>query len=255
MGEMFKKMLTNPKEHNPNDFIYLVHALLDWNGNGITPQEMKDKVNRVRNPNNYYRASMISHLKKEASKQRIGYNGEVYQMGTFRNVGMILDPAHDGLIQIAWNCDLGSPWDPKELEKFVEQHKGKIRYPFRLLTQTAGDDSIKYNELVLKGDKGTDVKGVFYKDMDSKTEHKGKILGEIVSEIMQSEVPIIGLTQPPSRNYDEIKDPKERDMMSTLDNLKAQNEIMQVHLEFYRPELCRDGYSFTGDLQNRRYKR
>ncbi|MEK6862361.1 MAG: hypothetical protein AABY07_10450, partial [Nanoarchaeota archaeon] len=112
---MFKKSLTEPNEHNPNDFIYLVHGLLDWNGNGISPQEMKDKVNRVRDPNQFYRASMIAHLDGEAAKQRIGWHGgEVYQMGTFGDVGVIVDPAYDDLVQIAWNCDLGSPWDPKK---------------------------------------------------------------------------------------------------------------------------------------------
>lgn len=209
---MFKKSLTEPKEHNPNDFIYLVHGFLDWNGNGISHQEMKDKVNRVIDPNQFYRASMIAHLDGESAKQRIGWHGEVYQMGTFGNVGLIVDPTYDTLIQIAWNCDLGSPCDPKELEKFVQEHKGKIRYPLVLLTLTKGPDDIKYNELILKSDAGTSVKGVFYKPFDSKTEHKGRQLRDVVGELMQSEVPSIELPAPTFRNYDDIKDPKEREI-------------------------------------------
>jgi len=242
---MFKESITEPKEHNPNDFIYLVHGLLDWNGNGISPQEMKDKVNRVRDPNQSYRASMVSHLDGESAKERIGWHGGgVYQMGTFGNVGVIVDPAYDGLVQIAWNCDLGSPWDPKELEKYVQEHKGKIRYPLTLLTQTKGPEDIKYNELILKGDENTAVKGVFYRPQDSKTEHKGKQLGEVVSELMQSDVPVIEFPAVPIKNDDDVKDPKKREMMGTLDSLGTQNEIMQTQLEFHRPELFRDRQSF-----------
>jgi len=128
---------------------------LDWNGNGISPQEMKDKVNRVRDPNQFYRTSMIAHLDGESAKQKIGWHGgEVYQMETFGNIGIILDPAYNGLVQISWNCDLGSLQDPKELEKYVQKHKGKITHPLILLTQTQGPDDIKYNELILKGDEG-----------------------------------------------------------------------------------------------------
>lgn len=237
---MFKKVLTNPREHNPNDFIYLVHGLLDWNGNGISPQEMKDKVNRVKDPNQFYRASMIAHLDGESAKQRIGWHGgEVYQRGTFGNAGVIVDPAHDGLVQIAWNCDLGSPLDPKKLEKFVQEHKWKIRDPLTLLTQTKGPDDIKYNELILKGDKDTAVRGVFFIPQDSKTEHKGKQLGEIVSEFMQTDIPVIKLPAVRIKDYVDIKDPKEREMIRNLDNLKSQSGIMQAQSEFYRHDLFR----------------
>ncbi len=224
---MFKEVLTNPKKHNPNDFIYLVHSFLDWNGNGISHQEMEDKVNRVRDPNQFYRASIIAHLDGESAKQKIGwYGGEVYQMGTFGNIGIIVDPAYDGLVQIAWNCDIGSPWDPKKLEKYVQEHKGKIRYLLPLLTETKGEDSIKYNELILRGDKETVVKGVFFRSQDSKTEHKGRQLGEIVSDLMQTEVPVIELPAPIIKNYDDIEDQKERDVMRSLDYLRTENAIM-----------------------------
>src|SRR3989338_3844991 len=233
---MFKKILTNPREHNPNDFIYLVHSLLDWNGNKISPQEIKDKVNRVKDPNQFYSSSMIAHLDSESAKQRIGwYGGEVYQIGTFGNVGVIVDPAHDSLVQIAWNCDIGSPWNPEELEKYVQQYRGRIKCLLILLTQTKGGDLIKYNELIVRGDKETEVKGVFYKSFDSKTEYKGKQLGEIVSELMQSEVPVIELPAVPIKNYDDIKDLKIIEMIKRVYSLHTQNEIMQSLLEFINP--------------------
>lgn len=236
---MFKKSITEPKEHNPNDFIYLVHALFNLKDYEISSKEMKDKVNLIRDPNQFYRASMIAHLNAEAAKKRINWHGgEVYQMGTFGKVGLIVDPAYDSLVQIAWNCDLESPCDQKELEKFVQKHKGKIRCPLILLTNTDGLDDIKYNELILKGDENTSVKGVFFKPQDSKTENKGKQLREIVSELMQNEVPLIELPLPlPIKNYDNIKNLEKREMTKRLDDLIAQSKIHQLHLEFYRPEL------------------
>lgn len=238
---MFKESLTEPKQHNPNDFIYLVHGLLDWNGNGIFTQEIKDKVSRIRDPNQFYRASMIAHLNGESAKQRIGWRGgEVCQIGTFGNVGFIVDPAYDGLVQIAWNCDLGSPWDPKELKKYVQEHKGKIRYPLTLLTQTKGDDSIKYNELILKGDTRTSINGVFFRSMNSKTEYEGRQLGDVVSEIMQTEIPVIELPALSIEKYDDIEDPKDREMIRTIKNLQTQIEILQSHSEFKQPELVRN---------------
>jgi hypothetical protein len=240
---MFKDALTEPKEHTPNEFIYLVHGLLDWNGNGISHQEMKDKVNRIRDPNQFYRTSMIAHLDAESAKKRLGWcGGEVYQMGTFGNVGLIVDPARDGLVKIAWNCDLGSPVDQKELEKYVQQYKSRgCKHPFSLLIETKGLDDIKYNELILKGDKSTIVKGVFFKPQDSETEHKGRQLGEIVSEIMQTNVPVIELPAQKIKNHEDIKDPNEREMRRDLDLLIAMAEILSVSSEFYRPpELSRD---------------
>ncbi|MBW2993152.1 hypothetical protein KY317_01095 [Candidatus Woesearchaeota archaeon] len=235
---MFKKLLTEPKEHNPDDFIYLVHGLLDWTGNGISPQDMKDKLNKVRDPNQFYRASMIAHLHRESAKQRINWHGgEVYQMGTFGRIGVILDPAYDGLVQISWNCDLGSPLDSKGLARFVQTHKGRKRYPLVLLTQTRGYDSIKYNELILKGDNETSIKGIFFKPVDSKTEYEGKQLGEIVSGIMQADVPVIELPAPQIEKYDDIKDPEKRELMKKCKNLQAQTESTQIYLEFYQPGL------------------
>ena len=242
VGKVFKKLLTEPKEHDQDNFIYLNHGLLnlDCNDNGISLQEVKDKIGRIRDPNQFYRASMIAHLDGEMARLRIGWRGgEVYQVGTYGNVGLIIDPAHDGLVQIAWNCDIGSPLDPEELEKYVQEHKGKIKCPLTLLTQTKGNDSIKYNELILKGDKQTSVKGIFFRSMGSKTKFIARQLEDIVSEIMQTEIPVIQLPVPSIEKYDDIKDPNKRELIRICKNLRAQNEIMQAHLEFYQPELFR----------------
>lgn len=234
---MFKKILTNPKEHNPDDFVYLVHGLMDWDFSGLTSQEMEDHVSKIRNPNQFYSASMIARLNGESAKRRIGWHdGSISQTSTFGLVGLILGPADDTIIQIAWNCDIGSPHDPSELGRFVQKHKGKIRYPLTLLTQTKGSP---YNELILRGDERTDIKGVFYTPINPKEERNGKILAEIVSEVMQSEVPVIQLPTPQIKSYDNIQDTKEREKLRELDFLRTQTNIMQAHLEFIRPELFR----------------
>ena len=202
---------------------------------------MKNKVNRVKDPNQFYRASMIAHVNGEFAKQRMGWHGgDIHQTGAFGDVGIIIDPAYDGLVQIAWNCDMGSPNDPKELERYVQQHKGKIRDPLTLLTKTIGLDNIKYNELILRGDEGTVVKGVFFIPYTSKTERKGRQLGEIVSELMQTDVPIIELPASPIEKYENIEDPNKRELMRTVKNLQALCEIMQTHSEFCQPELVRN---------------
>ncbi|MEM3074552.1 MAG: hypothetical protein QW727_01250 [Candidatus Pacearchaeota archaeon] len=228
---MFKELLTEPKNHNPTNFIYLVHSI-------IFHEEMNDKINRVRDPNQFYRASMIAHLDSESAKQRIDWDwhgGEVYQMGAFGSIGIIVDPAYNDLVQIAWNCDLGSPCDPKELEEFVQKHRGKIKSPLYLLTQTKGLKDIKYNELILRGYRDTAIKGVFFRSQNSEIEYKGRQLGKIVSELMQSEVPIVELPPVVIDNYDEIKCPEEREMRRVVSTLRGISEANKALLEFYEP--------------------
>jgi len=58
-NKMFKELLTEPKEHNPTYFIYLVHSFLSWKDYGISNEEMKEKVSKLRNPNQFYRANII----------------------------------------------------------------------------------------------------------------------------------------------------------------------------------------------------
>ncbi|MBU1136696.1 MAG: hypothetical protein ABIG37_03635 [Nanoarchaeota archaeon] len=61
---------------------------------------------------------------------------------------------------------------------------------------------------------------------------------------MQKEVPVIELPIVPIKNYDDIKDPKEKEMMQRLDFLSAQNKIMQAHQEFHQPKLFGQTSSF-----------
>ena len=245
---MFKEILTNPNEHNPNDFIYLVHGFLDKSDNEISTQEIKDKVYRVKDPNQFYKASIISRLDKKSAKKRIGWsNGEVYQTDTFNDVGIIIEPARDDLVQIAWNCYLESPSDPKKLERYVQEHKGKIKEPLILLTATKGYNPTRYNELILRGNSNTSVRGVFFKPTDSKTKSKGKLLGKILEEIMQTKMPVIEIPVQPIKKYDNGEDPKEREWNMFLEILRAKGELLQAQVEFYRPDLFKEYLSSDRD--------
>lgn len=232
---MFKEILTNPEEHNPNNFIYLVHGFLDWDSTGITPKEMMEKTKRILDPEQFYRASLVGKLEKDAAIQKFSYHREIAQLGTFGEIGLILNPSSNSLVQIAWNCDLGSPWDPEEFKKFVTKHNGKIRGPVILLTQTKGQEDLKCNELIIQGDKNTIIEGVFYnKDWGEK--QKAQTLAEIISEITEKRVPIIELPSPKkedSGNHD--KDDRKR--LVKLDCLRAQCEIMEAQVEFNSPWL------------------
>ncbi len=221
---MIKRLLTDPREHNPDDFVYLVHGFLG----GFSRETLIDRINIIRTKGLFYRASLITHLDEKSAKERLGWpRGEVYQLGTFGNIGLILDPAYDSLVRVAWNCDLGSPTGQENLREFVRKHSGKIRHPLTLLTDTQGPSNIKYNELILEGDEKTAVKGVFYRP---ESEYKGKQLGDIVSELMQSEVPVIGLPDVPIKK-------------TPHDNTLSELRLMYAHLEFYSGS---DKTGFTG---------
>lgn len=228
---MFKEILTNPIEHDPNNFIYIVSGLLDFNVNIVWPDRIWHKINRIRDPNQFYKASIIGCLSDDYAKQTMEYyEGEINQTGIFRDIGVIVNPVSDELIYIAWNCDISSPCDMEELKTFITKHKGKIKDPLMLLTQTRG--IIRYNELIIRGDKETSIQGVFYKDReDSRNKHTGKLLCEIVSGIIQRDIPLIKLPVQ-AIPYNEIKDKKEREAMRNLCLLNREKELMQTRLEF-----------------------
>lgn len=225
---MFKKVLTNPNEHNSNDFIYLVHGLIDYSENGITPEDVAYKIGKIRNSDEFYRASMIGRMDKESAKQRVGWHGgELYRMFTFGNVGLIVNPASDEDIKIAWYCGLGSPNEPEELKKFVEQHKGKVRSPLYIFTKSMNaDDVFGDNEFVIEGNPATQIQGVFYRDNHQASE-KAKMVQDVTCKIIQSDIPIIRL--PNSKISD----------LSPIEQMALMNQRRRLQGEFYRPELYR----------------
>ena len=222
---MFKKVLTNPSEHNPYDFIYLVHGLIDYSGNGITAKDVRGKINKIKSVNEFYRASMIGQMDEDSAKQRVGWHGcELYRMFTFGNVGLIINPASDEDIKIAWYCEMGGPNEPEELKKFVEQHKGKVRSPLYIFTKSMNaDDVFGDNEFVIEGNPTTQIQGVFYRDNHQASE-KAKMVQDIASEVINSNVQIIQL--PDSR----------LSALSPIEQMALMHQRRQLQGEFYLPE-------------------
>ncbi len=230
---MFTEILTNPKEHDPNNFIYLVHGIN--NGiNSIMNEETIKKVTRIKNPNEYYRASLVGKLNEETAKEMFGLNQEIYQIGTYTNIGLIIKPPNDSIIQIAWNCDIGSPLNQEELKCFVKKHRGKIKYPLELLIGTKNSPNeplINYNEIILKGDPNTRIVGIFYRQ-SLILKDEGERLRRIVSKVIKENVSLIELPIAKSKNYNRIKDPEERKRKEAIDKLIAEVEGLASYSEF-----------------------
>lgn len=138
--------LTQPDNDN-SEFVYLIH--------GIGPrinlykEELNRRIDNLYNPNFHYCASLIGIFEKS----------EIYQVGTFRNKGLILKPDPQ-YIRIAWLQEVGSPIEEKQLEKWLDKHDGKILDPYEILEKTHDI----YNQLVLTGNPNLEIQGIFYTD-------------------------------------------------------------------------------------------
>jgi|TARA_Y100000310_G_C20605398_1_gene775225 hypothetical protein len=232
---MYKEVLTDPKQHDSNNFIYLVHGIMDHSGLAekkvLTRYDVEQKINRIKDPEGFYRGSLIGRLEAETAKEKIHWHGgPVSQTATFGNQGLILDPSSDDIVYIAWNCDLGSPWQNGEFKEWIMQHKGKKKDPLDLLTHSVGPSWANYNEMALRGDPATNVSGVFYVDLDDRAAFEGRLLQEMVSVLKGQDVPIIALPNPNIGYYgmDEL--------MRDLDREQGGAEKMQALYEFKHPE-------------------
>ena len=68
---MYKEILTNPNQHDPNNFIYLVHAITDVDGTSKRRDRsnLEWRINRIKNPDLFYPASIIGKLEAETAEQ------------------------------------------------------------------------------------------------------------------------------------------------------------------------------------------
>jgi hypothetical protein len=196
---MFKEVLTDPKKHNPEYFIYLVHGILAVEG---TDLKIEEKLKDVKTQGRFFRASLIGKMSKESAK-KIGWDvfkeQDISQLITFGAIGFIIEPFNDEVIKIAWNADIGSPRDQESLRKFVAKHKFKIKNPYELLTSTP--DGL-HNELILEGHQGNAIRGIFvvegYERSKANLEAL-EALTTLISEEMKvkaSEIPVIKLPRP-----------------------------------------------------------
>jgi len=227
---MFKKILTDPKKHDSENFVYIAHGLMNNFSNYA--RCAKASIKQIQSPDHLYHASMIGKLSGETAKQEWGYcGGEISQLGTFGAIGLIVDLAKDNLVRISWNSDIGSPSEQEELKQFVRQYQGRMKTPFSLLTNTVGRDDIKYNELVIVGHKRTNITGIFHKY--PVLEEEARLLGQEISELVQKDVPLIEL--PGLDNKIGISLLEEACVADEARSLAGDFQIMQAHLEFKNP--------------------
>ncbi|MFH1173983.1 MAG: hypothetical protein V1725_02535 [archaeon] len=235
----FKKYLSDPMRHDPQGYIYIVHGVMDWDVHHIggtqlplSQERMRTSVERILDPEQFYAASLIGVMDEEHAKAMELGNRSFSQTGTFGNAGLIIEPAHDEIIRIAWNADIGSSWDEKMMPYFVASHDRKIKSASILLYDTKGDEGQKYNELVLKGDAGTAIKGVFFKPRQYEDEVSANGLKQIVHELTGRDVPIIELPVNPKPDYENCKDPEEREKRRMVAFMAANSALQQVNHEF-----------------------
>lgn len=203
----YVETLTNPKEHNEDNYVYIVHSTdLD---------NVEGAIKKIKNPENHFSASLIGKLPKEEAKEKLSYHGGVEQTETFYPVGLIVSPAEPDDIKVAWNCDLGVPTDQEELKEWVKEHEGKRKPPVSLLTQSVG--SIPYNEMVIQGDEKTEIQGIFYKPYAESQAERIKTLLE-------------------EKNYDDVELIPIHDSKGTgMKGLGEDTKHSQVFTEFYNP--------------------
>ena len=74
------------------------------------------------------------------------------QTATHTFIGFLIDPKYGYNVPIAWNSDLGSPMNQKELRRHVQQYRDKKRSLYQLLTQSLGSSrELPRNELIVEG--------------------------------------------------------------------------------------------------------
>ena len=136
---MYKKCVTDPAQHDENNFVYIVHGMISPDGKGLTSMDIEKKIRRFSNPGEFYRASLIGQLDAENAKEKVSWHGGgLSHTEFFGAAGLIVEPVLDELVCIAWNCYLGSPPEQEELKAYVAMHNRKRRWPSLLLMETKG---------------------------------------------------------------------------------------------------------------------
>lgn len=210
----YKKHLTQPSAHNPNDFTYLVHAVIDHEGNGISEALIKAKLDAVRDSTKLYRASLIANLDHEVAMRRVSkFCAKGYSIQrAFGPAGLIVEPGDDKDIRIAWKYDIGSP-DGEKLKDFVKKHDGKKLGFLSLLADTE-----EYNELIIRGNPNSMVAGVF-SYQDKKYREKSRKVHELASRLIGKDLPLIEI-------------PYDGDVSSN--HLFAQSMVRAIEFQNYR---------------------
>lgn len=227
---MYEDLVTYPKKHDEKDFIYIVHGFVPRGEEVVTKELMARKVDRIKDEDKFFSASMIGCLSEENAKKRFGCRKEIRQIGNFGGYGLIIRPADEN-VYVAWNCDIGSPTDEERLKRFAYENKNKRKPPLKILTDTPDPNGLKYNEMIIRGGKENKVEGVFYqRDWGGVEEGKHEELASVLNKIYNTGMPLIELPEL-NLGYDKAEDVDE-DTWRRTNVLSTQFQIMQLQVEF-----------------------
>lgn len=248
---MYCANLTNPKLHDPANFVYIVHGIMDYGpyllknkkssleGIEIDLTEISDVVKmhyvlqKIRDPEDFYSASLVGRLSASRAKEILSWGGgELSHLATFGNFGFIMKP-EDTDIWVAWHSDIGVPRDKQERKEFAQKFQGRKKSVYDLMTKPLeqSNSDVTHNELLIKGNPSVEIVGLFYKSFGKKSERKGKISAQIALDTLKKEIPIIRIPGYVGvKKYD--KDPKIREQEKHLDSLRDSIALSQALLEF-----------------------
>jgi len=193
---MYKGITTSPRSHNPGNFRYLVVDVIGPERGTFeapTKKYISEKVNGLRDPNMFTRASLVGALNAESARQTFDYQDEIIQLGTLGNAGLIVDIPTDEVIYYAWNANIASSPDNQKFAEFCEKYRGKIRDPLILLTDTREYGTGNQNSIGIRGHPDTNVSGVFLKGEWPDDQRKS------LQDIVGNEIPLLDLPDLPGR--------------------------------------------------------
>jgi hypothetical protein len=174
----YKNLLTDPKKHESEDFLYVVHAINTY-GEPIDLDMARASINTILDPNQFYQASLVGILNAEAAKSKFNWvSGPLRQTHVYgESYGLIVNPMAEENIHIAWHGDIDSPRNSQTLRLFAFENRGKIKDPLTLLTR-----SILRNEMVIRGDDNiSQIQGLFVLD-ESNISREDKVSQEAKRE-------------------------------------------------------------------------
>lgn len=239
LRDLFRAPLTDPQNHDSDNFVYIVRGIdaSSMDMNGCNESDVFLKIAAMRDPAKFYQASLIARLQPVMAIEKLSWHGgSIDHTTTFGNVGLIFDPGFDGLVKIAWNCDLGSPTTDERLQQFVQQHGGKIKYPLGLLTQPMEDPLTHwtYNELIVQGNDKLQIKGVFYRE-GRDCEKEGCHVQAVLTSMLGKNIPLVCLPMLKSCDEDWVGSDEDKAQRRLLMSLRRDSAQAMLAAEFQNP--------------------
>jgi len=194
---MITDSLTDPKSHNPDEYLYIAHSV-DGFHTEFDAFNVRQVMEHLTTPDTYFSVSLIGKSEGELVEQFGWKHLDSFDQTVGHTfVGFLLQP-DEIKIPIAWNCDLGSPRSQSELKEFVQEHWGKKRSLYQLITESVGSGrEFPYNELIVEGSPGSIV-GVYYFDIHGQMsfEEQGEKLHGITKQLGY-DLPLIEIVHEP----------------------------------------------------------